>query len=107
MSEIQITWTVAAVAVVTLIVIIIAIVISCKNAATTEEKPMKEKRLLLKLSDRETSDYCAARDRLSAAEKNVENARAEIFGWLYKVAIRVKGNPTEIHIERDGTVWKN
>lgn len=108
MSETSITLTVAAVAVAVLIAIVICIIISCKNAKLIEEeKPMQEKRLLLKLSDQETRDYCAARDRLSAAEENVENLRAEIFGWLYEVAVRLKKNPTEIHIERDGKVWEN
>jgi hypothetical protein len=107
MSEISITLIVVAIAVAVLIVIVISIFISCKNAETMEGKPMPEKRLLLKLSDQETRDYCAARDRLSVSEKNVETGRAEIFGWHYEIAVRLKKNPTEIHIERDGTVWTN
>jgi hypothetical protein len=102
MSETQILQLIATIAGAALLGIIIAIIISCKNAKICPgEFTMSDKSEPLphRLNEQEVAEYNAAIERL-------EQARAEIFGLHYKYAVAMKMNPSEIHIETDGRIFR-
>jgi hypothetical protein len=83
-----------------LIVFLIVLILFVHLKITKETKMQNaHEPLPHRLNDQEVAEYRAAIERL-------EQARAEIFGLHYKAATILKLNPSEIHIEEDGRIFR-